>query len=819
MMIHGWMQDVRFAVRLLRKSPGFTTIGIVSLAIGIGANTTIFSIANALLLRPLPGLAAPERLLDIGRTRRGSGFDTASYANYRDIRERSQTLEGVFAARIEPMPMSLGGSDGAERIYGTLVSANYFEVLGTLAHAGRLLRNDDDVEGNAPVAVISFDLWQRRFAADQRIVGSAATINGHPFTIVGVAQPGFRGTTILEPDLWAPISARAAAAPRLGPDLLKERRANWLVLGARMKPGVEAAQVNAELAAIGAALAREYPQANEQVGYRASRLAVVPGQIQIVAGFVGILMALVGLVLLAACANVTGMLLARGAAREREMAVRVAIGAGRGRLLRQLLTETLILFAAAGAAGVVLTTWLTSVLVAVLPQLPMPIAFDVPMDWRVLGFAVAVSLVASLLSGLAPALQATREDLVPALKSEGLGGAHRTRLRNAFVVAQITVSLVLIVAAGLLLRALQRATDIDPGFNSVNVDVVSLDLSLAGYTDASGPAFIREAIARARAMPNVEVATAAVDLPLDGGRKGFGRVRVPGRPQLPDGADAFRADWNIVEPGFFDTLKLRLVRGRDFTEADTAASLPVAIVNEALARSAWPAEDPIGKQLEVSSAVGPGTQMLTVVGVAAGARLLWLNELAQGYLYVPLTQRYTDRISLLVRTGDGRSTIGEMRTIIRSMNPNLPVTEAMPLSQITAVSLIPQRLAAAVAGSLGVVALLLAAIGIFGVTSYAVSRRTREIGIRMALGATREAVRGLVLRQALALAGTGVAAGLAIAAAASKLLESLLFGVSGLDPVTFAGACALFTAVTLIATYVPARRAMSIEPVDALRRE
>jgi predicted permease len=816
-MIHGWIQDARFAMRLLRRSPGFTAVAVLSLAIGIGANTTIFSVGNALLLRPLPGLGDPGRLVDIGRTRRGEGFDTTSYPNYRDIRERTQTLSGVYAARIEPMPMSLAGPDGAERIYGTIVSANYFEVLGSRPYAGRLLRDDDDREGAAPVAVIGHGLWQRRFGGDHGLIGNTISINGSAFTIVGVAPPGFRGTTVLEPELWAPISARAAAVPRIGADIVTARFANWLVMGGRLAPGVALGQANAELTAIGAALAREYPQANRDVGFRASRTAVIPGKIDVVAGFVGILMALAGLVLLAACANVTGMLLARGAARQREVAVRVAIGAGRGRLVRQLLTEASLLFVAAGAAGILLARWLTALLVALLPQLPVPIALELPIDWRVVGFAAAVSLIASVLSGLAPALQASRTDLAPALRSEGLSGAHRTRLRNAFVVAQITVSLVLIVAAGLLLRALDLATDIDPGFDHRHVDVVSLDLSLAGYTEENGPAFIRDAIARAVALPHIEVATAAVDLPLDGGRMGFGSVRAPG-VQPPPGRDSFPTDWNVVEPGYFEALRMPVVRGRDFTIDDTASSLPVAIVNEALARAIWPGGDAIGKQLDVSGPKG-GRLMVTVVGLASDARLLWLNEPAEGYIYVPLAQRPVQRLSLLVRTRDGRSAINELRSIVRSMNANLPVTEAMPLAQITAFSLIPQRIAASVAGSLGVVALLLAAVGVFGVTSYAVSRRTREIGIRMALGASRTAVRGLVLRQAIGLTATGVAVGLAVAAAASRLLESLLFGVSGLDPLTFGGACALFALVTLAASYVPARRAMTIEPVEALRAE
>ena len=531
----------------------------------------------------------------------------------------------------------------------------------------------------------------------------------------------------------------------------------------------------------------------------------------------GLLMGIVGLVLLIACVNVAGMLLARGVARRREIAVRIAIGARPARLIRQLLTETAILFAAAGAIGILLTNWLTTLLLALIPSLPVPIGLDIRVDWRVAAFATVLSLVAALLSGLAPALHASRSDLVPALKTEGLGAGplSRLRLRNAFVVGQVTMSLMLVIVAGLFLRALQHAADIQPGFDEQHVGVVQLDLSLGGYRQPTGRPFLRELVERTRALRGVESATATIDLPLDGGRKGFGPIRVPGK--TPPQGDSFGADWNVVEPGFFRTLKLSLLRGRDFTTGDTPVSLPVAIVNEAFTRMIWPDEDALGKQIVVEGDDGP--QPVTIVGIAADARLIWLTGTVAPYIYVPFAQRYSDRVALLVRTADGHSAIPEVRQLLHSMNPNLPITEAMPLSDITAIGLIPQRIAASVAGSLGFVGLLLAAIGIYGVTAYAVSRRTREIGIRIALGADSRAVMRLVLRQGLVLAGIGVTIGIAIAAVGSKLLESLLFGVRGLDPVTFGGACALFALVTLIATYVPARRAVSVDPMIALRAE
>jgi predicted permease len=817
-MLESFLQDVRYALRWLRRSPLFAVTAVLSLAIGIGANTAIFSVASALLLRPLPGLTAPDRLVDIGRSQDGQGFDNSSYPNYRDLRARMTTVEGVYATRLEPQPMSLSGTGQAERIYGTIVTANYFEILGSRPHLGRLLRDDDDrVRGGSPVVVISHELWARRFASDPAVVGRAITLNGHAFTIVGVASEGFRGTTLLKPDAWVPMSMLLEASPRHSADVFTGRGSVWLLMGGRLKPGVTTAQANAEAAAIGAALERDYPRENRGKSFVVIPSAVVPGHIQIVGGFVSLLMAIVGLVLLIACSNVSGMLLARAAGRQREIAVRLAIGAGRGRLIRQLLTETALIFVAAGVAGLILTKWLTSLLLALLPRLPMPVSLDVVPDWRVISFAIATSIAAAMLTGLAPALQASRGDLTGALKAEGLGiGPSRLRLRNAFVVGQVSMSVVMIVAAALFTRALQHAASIEPGFDDRNVEVISLDLSLAGYTEATGEPFVKQLLSRTRTIPGVVAASTAVDLPLDGGRFGLGDIRVPGL-ELPTGGNSIVADWNVVEPGYFDTNRLPLVLGRDFDERDGRSGPRVVIVNEAFARRAWPGQDPIGRQIEYRGDNGP--VLLTVAGVTSNAKLVSLNDETGPFVYVPLAQQYMNRVELLARTSDGRSIVPQIRALLQQMNPNLPVTEATTLSLIISLSLIPQRIAAAVAGSLGLVGLLLAAIGIYGVTSYAVSRRTREIGIRIALGADHGRVIRLVLRQGLALAASGVAIGVAIAAVGSKFLESLLFGVRGLDPITFGGACLLFGVVTLVASYVPARRAAGVDPIVALRNE
>jgi len=815
------LQDVRYALRLLRRSPLFALTAALSLAIGIGASTTIFSIASTLLLRPLPGLGDPSRLVDIGRTQDGRGFDNSSYPNFRDYRGRQKSLIDVYACRLDPQPVSLATANDAIRIYNGVVSANYFTVLGVRPLLGRMLVDSDDAAGNShAVVVLSYDLWKQTFGGNQSIIGQAISLNSRPFMVVGVAPPGFQGTTLLKPDAWTPIAGVADTMPRLAQDtrnnIFNQRASVWLVMGGRLKDGVTIAQANAEALAIGVNLEREYPTENKGKGLTVVRSTLVPGQSFAVAGFFALLMVIVLLVLMIACVNVAGILLARAAARRREIAVRLAMGAGRGRLIRQLLTETTILFAAGGIAGLVLSMWLTKLLLALIPRLPIPIDLTVHTDWRVISFGMALSLVAAILSGLAPALQSSRADLLPALKTEGLdSGKPRLRLRNLLVIGQVTMSLTLVIVAGLFLRALEHAAAVQPGFDERRVDVVQLDLSLGRYTSTTARPFVRELLERIRALPGVDSATLSVDLPLDGGRMGLGGIRVPGK--TPPRGEYFPADWNVVEPGVFRTLKLPLVRGRDFSDTDTATSPWVAIVNEAMATAIWPGEDPIGKQMIVREQ--DADRPVTVVGMTGNARLIWLTGAVEPYIYMPFAQRYIPRVSVLVRTTDDRSAVPDVRALLRNMNPNLPITESMRLAELTAIGLVPQRMAASVAGTLGIVGLLLCAIGIYGVTSYSVARRTREIGIRVALGADAASVVRLVLRQGLVLAAIGTAIGVIIAGAGSALLESLLYGVRGLDPVTFLGACALFAAVTLIASYVPARRATKVDPMVALRNE
>jgi len=815
-VIESAWQDARYGLRLLRASPLFTATAALSLAIGIGANTTIFSVASAMLLRPLPGLADPARLVDIGRTQEGRGFDTVSYPNFRDYQQRTTTLSDLYACRVEPQPINLGDTQEAERIYGALVSGNYFRTLGVTPAGGRLFSDQDDRPNGPPVAVISYELWQRRYAGARDVVGRTVTFNSHAVAIIGIAPPRFQGTTLMRADAWVPLTLSSIVAPRLSDRLFTSRESVWLVMGGRLKPGVAVGQANAEAAAIGAALEKEYPTANRGKGFRILKSAVIPGQTDAVAGFLALLLGIVALVLFAACVNLAGMLLARAASRRREIAVRLAIGANRSRLVRQLITETLVIFAAGCGLGLLITRWLTSLLLAVLPSLPVPIGVDFAIDWRVVAFAAGISLAAAVVCGLAPALQASRPDLVPALRVEGDNAGGRLRLRSAFIVAQVTVSLVLVIAGALLVRALGRAASIDPGFDQANVEVVTIDLSLSGYRQPDALAFADQLRARVRALPGVQHAAFATDLPLDGGRMGLGSLRVAGR-RGPNGMADFPADWNAVSPDYFKTLNMRLVSGRDFTPQDVTGAPGVIIINETMARSVWQTTDVLGRQF-LTDASGNGTTTLTVVGIAPDAQVDTLGAAVRPFVYVPVAQLYVPRVALLVKSAAG-GTIPQIRAMVREMNPNLPVTNAMPLAQVTALALIPQRIAAAVAASLGIIVLLLAAIGIYGVTSYSVNRRTREIGIRMALGADRRAVLRLIVRQGLVLTAIGVMLGLAAGAAGSQVLGSLLFGISALDPLAFGGAALVFGAIAFAASYLPARRATRVDPMVALRAE
>lgn len=811
-------RDVRHAVRLLVRNPLFALTAALSLAIGIGADTAVFTIASALLRFSPDAVAEPARLVEIGRAFDGLpfGFNPASYPDYLDIRRRTTALDHVFAHPLFPKTMSLAAQSGVEEVVGDVVTTNYFAALGTRAAIGRVFdAGESDLPGASPIVVLSHRFWMRKFGGDPAIVGTTVRLNRYPMTVVGVAPEGFQGTTIVDADLWVPMSmVTFVTGSTLGQ--LETRRAGWLVMGGRLKSGVSLAQAEADLNAIDRALRVEFPTLRNPPALRVQPASPVAGNGPVAAAFVVLLAALTSTVLVIACANVAGLLLARAAGRRREMALRLAIGAARARLVRQLLTETMLLFAIGAALGVGLARVMTLAMVSVLPTLPIPVHVSVGLDWRALAFAMSLSLVAALLSGLAPALHASRTDVSTVLKDESHG--PRLRLRSAFVVAQVALSLLLVVIGGLFLRTIQSARSIDAGFDARNVEVASLDLSLAGYTSTTGPVFVRDLLDRVRAVPGVQGASLAQVLPLATETLGIG-LSLPGAQPLPGQVSAdVAASGNIVEPGYFAALQIPLLSGRDFTRDDAEGAPLVAIVGEAAAQRFWPRQDPIGRQLVVNGGDRVNA-LMQVVGVARDLQYSSFGNSGEPYVYLPFRQNYRDGMAIVVRTPNGRRVGNQLRSIVTGMNASLPQLTVRPLEAVLAVGLLPQRLGAAIAGGLGILGILLAAIGVYGVTAYAVAQRTREIAIRSALGAPRRVVVTLALKHAIALAGIGSLIGLALAGVAGQVLSMLLVGVSPIDPVTFLAAVVLCALVVLAACYVPVHRAVRIAAADALRAE
>jgi predicted permease len=707
-----------------------------------------------------------------------------------------------------PAPMSLAGSRGVERIYADSVTSNFFDVLGVRPAAGRLFDDSD----RAAVVVISHRFWTRRFQSDPGVVGRAVQLNGAPRVVVGVAAEGFQGTTIRAPDVWVPFDVRTS------PGLL-ERAGASLLLGGRLQPTASIGEATAELDTISRALEQEYPDVNRGRRFRAATLSPTPDVRGPLAAFLALLLGIVSVILAVACTNLAGVLLARGSTRRREIAMRLAIGAGRGRLVRQLLVETMLLFVLGGAAGILLARWMTTALALTLPALPVPIDVSLALNGRALAFAAGLSLVAAILCGLVPATQASKVDLVSAMRDEPPRGIGRMRLRSTFVVVQVALSLVLAVVGSLFVRALDRVASLDPGFDPRDVEVAELDLGLARYNETTGRIFAAELGERLRALPGIAAASLASVPP--GSFEGLG-LGVASEPAATAGAPRFLgAAGNIVEPAYFHTLGIAILSGRDFNAADRSGSEPVAIVSETTARRLWPGSQAVGQYLLTSNAAfSDSRQRLLVVGVARDVRY---NSLVDGsrelFVYVPFQQNYVARTSIVVRTAPGRPMRTQIAALVASMNPNLPIVSNASLEERIEAAWTPQRVAASLAGSLGLIGLLLSAIGIYGITAYTVATRTREIGIRLALGAQRSNVMSLVIRSGMSLVAIGAAIGLPIAAGASQLLSSLLVGLPSIDPVSFGGALLIFGLTGLAACYVPVRRAGAVEVVRVIRAE
>ncbi len=819
-------QDVRYAARMLARSPGFTAVAVLTLALGIGANTAIFSVVNAILLRPLPG-REPSQLASVYTSDfSGPLYGTSSYPDYVDLRDHNEVFSGVAAYSAHPMLITQGNE--SYRVIGQPVTGNFFEVLGVNGQYGRTFAAAEDTPGAEPVVVLSHSLWQRRFGADPSRVGKTINISGQPVTIVGVAPAGFtglpRGVGI---DLWVPMNMLPQVVP--GRDDLTERGDRGSFLIGRLKAGVTVEQAQANLNLRARQLFEAYPDNWTSLKGEPRVITVLPERQtrvlpmirEAVWAFLVLLQVVVGLVLLIACANVASLLLARATARRREIAVRLSLGASRWRLVRQLLTESVLLALLAGGAALLLALWATQALMAFQPPLPVTLALDLSLDAPVLLFTLLLALATGVLFGLAPALQASRFNLLGALKEEGslTGGWPRSRLRNLLVIAQVALSLLLLMGSGLLLRSLANAEAIDPGFEPEGVLLASVDLQLQGYGESEGRALFERLQARLESLPQVESASVATILPLGlaAGRRG---IRIQGYERAP--GEGMEVHFNVVGPHYFETMRIPLVRGRWFTPQDTQGAPGVVIVNEAFARRYWPGQDPLGKRISMGVTEQDGRQVypLAVVGVAQDGKYVTLGEDARPFVFYPHRQNYEADATVLVRTGGDPAAFSEtLRQEIRALDPRLPVYDVRTLESHMSFALVPVRLAATLLGVFGLLALTLCCVGLYGTLSFAVSQRTREIGVRIALGARSRDVLRLVLAQGLVLTLVGMGIGLSAAAGASRFLTFLLYGISPLDPFTFLVISMLLLMVALLACYVPARRALRVDPMAALRYE
>jgi predicted permease len=808
------LHDVRYGLRQLLKHPVFTILAVVSLALGIGANTAIFSLVNTVLLRPLP-VKEPSQLIEVyGSLNNGADFTIQSYLNYKDYRDRNDAFSGLFVYRIVVASLSHSGSN--ERVWGYLASGNYFEVLGVKPILGRsFLPEEDQTPGSHPVVVLSYTCWQKRFAAEPAIVGRTILLNNHTFTVIGVAPKGFIGTEVAyAPEYWAPVMMAKVIEP--DSRYLDQRDSNNLFMIGRMKPGVTPAQVKASLDAITLQLGKEYPAENEGRGITLSRPGLfIPSIRDASITFAGVLIVIVGLVLLLACVNLANLQLARATSRRKEIAIRLAVGASRGRLVRQLLTEGVLLSLAGGALGLMLAAWINWLVGGIKLPLDVALVFDLPLDWRVLLFTLGLSIFTGVVFSLLPALQSSKPALVPSLKDDAkLGGFRRSRLRNSLVVAQVSLSLVLLVCAGLIVRSLQAAQKMRPGFDTQDAIAISFDVGLQGYEEAKGRAFHHQILERVRAVQGVRAAALTSNLPLSLNYNSSS-VYLEGQPAVGSGRLPTCIPMS-VSPGFFDTMGI-LLRGRDFAENEDKKEARVAVVNETFAKKFFPGIDPIGKRFNFN---GPKDPLWQIIGVCSEGKYNTLAETPQPAVFRPQFRDYDTVVTLVARTeGDPRSMIAPLRKEFQEMDPTLPLYDIKTLTEHMKIPLFPARMAANVLGSFGVLALVLAAIGIYGVMSYVVAGRTREIGLRMALGAQLRHVRQLILGQGMILASIGLAIGLATVFILARFLTSMLYGVSPTDPITFITITFLLAAVALVACYIPARRATRVDPMVALREE
>ena len=806
------IQDLRYGLRLLARSPGFTAIALLTLTLGIGATAAIFSVVDAVLLRSLP-YREPQRLVSVFEDVSGAGFprNTPAPGNYADC--KAQTLIFEDAAAITSKVYNLTGGAGAhpgepEELQGAAVTQNLFFILGTKPALGRVFLPEEDRPGAAHVALIGHGLWKRRFGGDRSLIGRDIPLNGEKYTVVGVMPPGFSYPS-KDTEIWSPRG--------FTPEQLTNREMHYLQVVARLRPGVTLAKANAELEVLCKRLARAYPETNREIRRFFAEPLHETYTREARSGLV-VLMAAVAFILLIACANIANLLLSRATGRQREIAVRTALGAGRIRIVRQMLTESALLAAGGGLLGILLADWCFNFLKNLIPE-DLSRTVSLTLDLRVLGFAVVISLVSSFLFGMAPALQVSKLDLNDVLKEGGRGsaGPRRRIFRNLLVIGEVALSLMLLVGSGLLLESFSRLRGLDPGFRSDHVLTVRLEVPRTRYGEfAKRSEFFAQVLERVRALPGVKVAgfTSALPLTWEGGTSGFTPEGMALDPNI-----SYDANNRVVTPGYFEAMRIPLRRGRLFDKSDGQDAPPVAIINETMARKFWPNQDAVGKRLKFEDK----TPWRRVVGVVADVRQMRLSEPARQEMYFPCWQAKENWMvprDMTVRSSaDPLSLAAAVRQAVWSIDRDQPVSNIMTLDDLLDQEVAERRVQAALLGGLAALALMLACVGIYGVLSYLVTQRTQEIGIRVALGANAADVFRTVAGQGMALAAIGIASGAGAALALSRLLSSQLFGVQATDPFTYADAMAVFAMVALLACYFPARRAARVDPTVALRCE
>ncbi|MBZ5618440.1 MAG: ABC transporter permease [Acidobacteriia bacterium] len=807
--MHTLLYDLRYGFRQLRKSPGFTMAAVLTLALGIGANATIFSWLNAVLLNPIPG-ANSRGLVSIGWRMPGGGQRGLSWPDFLDYRQRNHTLEQLAAVSLAPV--SLSGGAQPERLWGMLVSANYFGAVGVKTALGRtFVPEEDENPGGHPVVVLSHHLWLRKFGGDPEIVGRQIQLNRRAFTVVGVTPERFAGSVLgLRFDLWIPLTMREAIYGDA--KALSQRGVRWLGAQARLKPGVDGRTAAADLTAISASLAREF--SHSEIFPRAEAEAIWhEGGGEVLVPVMVLLMAVTAVVLMIACANVANLMLVRAGGRSREIAIRLALGMSRPRLVGQLLVENGLLALAGLAVALLALPSTMAALQGFTPSSDLPVGLDVRADGGVLLFTIGVAAAAMLLFGLAPALSASRPDVASALKDDSGASAGRTKawLRNSLVIAQVSLSLVLLVGAGLLLKSLDRAVSADPGFDPRNALVAGVDLEPNGYDAARGRVALRQMTDRISALHGVTAVSTANRVPL--GLTGTNSSRFEAEGYVPAKNEELIAATNVVGADYFHTVNTPVLAGREFTPADTPESQPVAMVNETFARH-YLRGGAVGRRIQIFG------QSRMVAGVVRDSKFHALNEKPAPFVYVPAGQLFESEANFVIRTaGDPQSYAREVERAIHEVDAALPVFGVRPLESAISASYFGQRIGGSFLGFFGGVALVLAAIGLYGVLAYTVSQRSREVGIRMALGASRGDVLSLILRQGARLAGTGLAIGLAIALGVTRLMRSLLLDVSPTDVPTILGVSLLLAMVALLASFVPAHSASKIDPIRSIRHQ